>query len=114
MNGRRWPRAAVHDMRSKRPLGKSGSRWEWRLTSEVANSHYRILLKNSKLHSPEFLRRRTEIDNSLRESSQRLLERSWLRATEDRPVPTSEKERRLYGPGIFRVAPEKEFFNSIG
>jgi len=35
------PWAAVHDVRSKRPLGKSGSRWEWRLTSEVANSHYR-------------------------------------------------------------------------
>jgi len=29
-------------------------------------------------------------------------------------VPTSEKERRLCGPGIFRVAPEKEFFNTIG
>ena len=27
--------------------------------------------------------------------------------------PTSEKERRLYGPGIFRIAPEREFFNSI-
>ena len=27
--------------------------------------------------------------------------------------PASEKERRLYGPGIFRVAPEMEFFNSI-
>lgn len=25
----------------KRPRGKSSSRWEWRLTSEVANSHYR-------------------------------------------------------------------------
>jgi hypothetical protein len=36
-----WPDAAVRDVRSKRPLGKSGSRWEWRLTSEVANSHYR-------------------------------------------------------------------------
>jgi hypothetical protein len=40
-NGRLWPSAAVRDVRSKRPLGKSGSRWEWRLTSEVANSHYR-------------------------------------------------------------------------
>ena len=29
-------------------------------------------------------------------------------------VPTSEKERRLCGPGIFRVAPEKESFNTIG
>ena len=28
-------------MRLKRPLGKSSSRWEWQLTSEVANSHYR-------------------------------------------------------------------------
>jgi hypothetical protein len=27
---------------------------------------------------------------------------------------TSEKERRLCGAGIFRVAPEKEFFNRIG
>jgi len=29
-------------------------------------------------------------------------------------VPTSEKERRLCGPGIFRVAPEKEFFKCAG
>jgi hypothetical protein len=28
--------------------------------------------------------------------------------------PKPEKERRLCGPVIFRVAPEKEFFNSIG
>jgi hypothetical protein len=27
---------------------------------------------------------------------------------------TSEQKRRLCGPGIFRVAPEKEFFNRIG
>ena len=47
------------------------------------------------------------------EDMQRLLERSWLRETDAVWSSTSEKERRLYGPGIFRMTPD-EFFNRIG
>jgi len=73
-----------------------------------------ILLKTPNCIHPEFLRGYSAIDNSLDESSGPLVGGSWSRATVDGMPPTSEKERRLCGPGIFRVAPEREFFNRIG
>ena len=53
----------------------------------VANDPALGVMATPNCNDLEFSRRCVAIDNSLRESSQRLLERPWLRATEDRLVP---------------------------
>src|SRR5439155_3673267 len=92
------PKAAVRDVRSKRPLGKSGSRWEWRLTSEVANSHYRpILLKNSLSGAARKITARRRVARSrTRGATQSLVARNQDCSNKRRNDSPSELSRATY------------------
>jgi hypothetical protein len=66
-------------------------------------------------NDPEFSRQCVAINNSFYDSSERLLEDAWSRATKDRMIlHVQEGAMPRQGWRIFRVALEKEFFNRIG
>jgi hypothetical protein len=73
-----------------------------------------ILLKYSSLHSPRILAKVHCNRQFARRIVGTLIRRLLVaRNTRSHVPPTSENERRLCGPGIFRVAPEMEFFNRL-